>query len=48
MTEFGSSVYIFGGPAENEVSSFDLTDNELTQDLSGMSTPSGTYILALT
>jgi hypothetical protein len=48
MTDFGSDVFLYGGLAGSEVSMFDLTDSTLTQDVAGMSTPSGSYVLALT
>ena len=47
MGDFGPTVYLFGGPAQNRVSSLNLTNGVLSQDLAGMASPSGTYVLAL-
>jgi hypothetical protein len=47
VSDFGESLYLYGGPAENSVSRLDLTDMSLTQDVSGFATPSGSFVLAL-
>lgn len=47
MSLFGNDVYLYGGPAENQVSELDLTDMSFRQNVGGMSAPTGSYLLAM-
>jgi hypothetical protein len=47
MSDFGPTVYLYGGKAENAISSVDLSDEALTQGVSGISAPQGSYVLAV-
>jgi hypothetical protein len=47
MQSYSGEVYLYGGPALNQVSTLDLSDDSLTTDVPGLAAPSDTYVLAL-
>jgi hypothetical protein len=47
LSVIGGDAYLYGGPARNSVSQLDISSATLTESVSGLSTPDGTFILAI-